>query len=231
MSDDSFIREVNEELRQEKARALWGRYGPFLIGLAVFLVLATGVYQFFQYWQSKKADRISQDYVAALDLSDQRHFDEAIQKLDETKATGFGVYPVLADMRKAAILSEQGKSKEAVALFDTIAADTKTPETLRQVAQIRAAYILVDEGTFEEVSSRVDMFANEVNPMRMSAWEALGLAAWKAGKTDEAKTYFNNILTKGVPYTLEAGVPNASIINRTQLMLELINSGVTTPGS
>ena len=28
MSDDSFIREVNEEIRQDQARALWDRYGP-----------------------------------------------------------------------------------------------------------------------------------------------------------------------------------------------------------
>ena len=35
MSDDSFIREVNEELRQDQAKALWDRYGPAFIGLAV----------------------------------------------------------------------------------------------------------------------------------------------------------------------------------------------------
>lgn len=231
MSDDSFIREVNEELRQERAKALWGRYGPILIVLAVLFVLATGVYQLFQYWQSKKADAVSQDYIAALDLSDGRNFDAALAKLDTVKASGFGAYPALADMRRAAILSEQGKNDEAVRLFDIIAADTKSPEMLKQVARIRAAYLLVDSGTFEQVADRVDTLANEAAPMRMAAWEALGLAAWKAGQTDKAKTYFDNILTKGIPYTVEAGLPNASVINRARLVLDLINSGVSTPGS
>ena len=41
MSDDSFIREVNEELRQDQAKALWDRYGPIVLGIAVAVVLAT----------------------------------------------------------------------------------------------------------------------------------------------------------------------------------------------
>ncbi len=28
MTDDSFFREVNEEIRQDQARALWNRFGP-----------------------------------------------------------------------------------------------------------------------------------------------------------------------------------------------------------
>ena len=40
MSDDSFIREVNEELRQDQAKALWDRYGPAFIGLALIVVLS-----------------------------------------------------------------------------------------------------------------------------------------------------------------------------------------------
>ena len=58
MSNESFIREVNEEIRQEKAKALWGNYGPYLILAAVILVLGTGIYQIYDHWQSSKAGRI-----------------------------------------------------------------------------------------------------------------------------------------------------------------------------
>ena len=44
MSDDSFIREVNEELRQDQAKALWDRYGPAFIALAVLVVLGTAAF-------------------------------------------------------------------------------------------------------------------------------------------------------------------------------------------
>jgi hypothetical protein len=33
--DESFIREVNEELRSEQVKAVWTRFGSVIIGLAV----------------------------------------------------------------------------------------------------------------------------------------------------------------------------------------------------
>ena len=50
MSDDSFIREVNEEIRQDQAKALWDRYGPAVIVLAVLVVLGTAAFVGYDYW-------------------------------------------------------------------------------------------------------------------------------------------------------------------------------------
>jgi hypothetical protein len=50
MSDDSFIREVNEEMRQDQARLLWDRYGPAALALAVLVVLATAAFVGYEYW-------------------------------------------------------------------------------------------------------------------------------------------------------------------------------------
>ena len=38
MSDHSFIREVNEEIRRDQAQAIWNRYGPVAIGLAILVI-------------------------------------------------------------------------------------------------------------------------------------------------------------------------------------------------
>ena len=45
MSDDSFIREVNEELRQDQLHNLWKRYGALAIAAAVVVVLAAAAWQ------------------------------------------------------------------------------------------------------------------------------------------------------------------------------------------
>jgi hypothetical protein len=41
MSDDSFIREVEEELRSDRLKGFWDRFGPILIGAAILVVVAT----------------------------------------------------------------------------------------------------------------------------------------------------------------------------------------------
>ena len=37
-NDDTFIREVNEELRSEQLQNAWKRFRPFIIGIAVLIV-------------------------------------------------------------------------------------------------------------------------------------------------------------------------------------------------
>jgi hypothetical protein len=51
---------------------------------------------------------------------------------------------------------------------------------------LRAAYLLVDHGSYSDVSAEVEVLAVPGNPARHSAREALGLAAFKAGDLAKA---------------------------------------------
>ena len=42
---DGFLREIDEELRQEHYEKLWKRYGKYVIGAAVALVVTVAGYQ------------------------------------------------------------------------------------------------------------------------------------------------------------------------------------------
>ncbi|WP_297323064.1 tetratricopeptide repeat protein [uncultured Bartonella sp.] len=223
MSDESFIREVNEEIRQEKAKALWGSYGPYLILAAVFLVLATGAYQIYDHWQASKAGHVGDSFLLGLDLASTDKFDESMKKLDDVEKSGFGDYPFLAQLRKASLSMEEGDPEKAVAGFDAVANNKSAPEILQKVAKIRAAYILVDTGQFEDVEKRVKDLATDVDPVRIMAREALGLSAYKAGKMDEALYYFKKIV--------DEGLDGIKATERSRLMLELMQGdGIAAKG-
>ena len=59
---------------------------------------------------------------------------------------------------------------------------------------MRAAWLLVDTGTYEEVSAMVEAMATPTNAMRHAAREALGLAAYKAGDMARAREWFEQIV-------------------------------------
>ena len=61
--DDSFIREVNEELRSDQMRLVWKRFGRILIAAAVLVVFGTIGKVSYEYWRDSKAS-------AAGDLAD-----------------------------------------------------------------------------------------------------------------------------------------------------------------
>ena len=214
MSDDSFFREVDQELRQDQAKAIWDRFGTFIIGGAVAIVLATAAWVGFDYWRESRANASGDAYSRALDLARDGRTDEARAALAELEQDGYGSYPVLARLRTATLFAEAGDHAAAVEGFDAVAADGSVAQPIRDMARLRAGLLLVDTGEYDDVSRRVEALAVETNALRHSAREALALAAWKAGRSADAATLFDQI-------TEDQGAPQ-NIRQRAQLMSELI---------
>ena len=216
MTDDSFIREVNEELRSEQVRAVWRRFGPILIGGAVAVVIGTAGFVGYEYWRESKAAVSGDQFLAALDLAGENKTDEALNALKTLETEGAGSYPLLAQLRSATLLEQKKDMAGAVSAFDAVAADSKAPVALRDVAKLRAAYILVDTGSYEDVAKRAETLSADGNPMRGSAREVLGLAAYKAGRADDARKLFQQNAD-------DATIP-ANLRQRANTMLDLMRS-------
>ncbi len=214
MSDDSFFREVNEEIRQDQARLIWDRYGPYALVLAVLVVLGTAAFVAYEYWVDTRASRSGDAFSQALTLANEGKNDEALGALEKLEADGYGAYPLLARMRAATVLAAKGDAAGAVASFDEVAADTSIPATIRDMASLRAALILVDSGSYADVSARAETLTADTNPLRHSAREALGLSAWKEGRSSDALKLFEQIAA-------DEGAPRNSR-ERATLLAELI---------
>jgi len=214
MSDDGFFREVSQELRQDQAKALWDRYGTLIIAGAIAVVVATAAFVGWEYWSQSRADRSGDAYLNALSLARDGDTQEAKAAFEALEADGYGAYPVLARMRAATLSVEEGDYAGAVAGFDSVAADTAVPLSIREIARLRAGYLLVDHGSYADVAQRVETLTRDSNPLRHSAREALGLSAWKEGRTADASALFEQILSdENVPQNLR---------QRASLMSELI---------
>ncbi|TPK41607.1 tetratricopeptide repeat protein [Mesorhizobium sp. B2-5-4] len=214
MSDDSFIREVNDEMRREQAQKLWDRFGPALLVIAILVVLGTAAFVGHRYWDETRANRSGDAFSQALKLANDGKNDDALAALIQLEKDGYGAYPLLARMRAATVKANKGDVDAAVKDFDDVAADTAIPQGLRDMARLRAALLLVDHGSFADVSSRVEALTSDTNTLRHSAREALGLAAWKEGKTQDALKLFDQIAS-------DDGAPR-NTRERATLMSELI---------
>ncbi|RIK87790.1 MAG: hypothetical protein DCC69_03055 [Hyphomicrobiales bacterium] len=214
MSDDSFFREVDQELRQDRAKALWDRYGTAIIAAAIAVVVATSAVVGWDYWSQSRADRSGDAYLHALSLARDGKTGEAKAALAALEADGYGAYPVLARMRAATLSAEAGDHAGAVAGFDSVAADSAVPVSIREMARLRAGLLLVDHGSYADVASRVEALTAETSALRHAAREALGLAAWKEGRMADAATLFDQIAN-------DDGAPQ-NARQRASLMSELI---------
>lgn len=221
MSDDSFFREVDQELRQDQAKALWENYGTLIIATAIAVVVATAAWVGWDYWTQSRANSSGDAYSQALTLAREGRSDEAKVALAQLEADGYGAYPVLAHMRGATVLAEAGDAAGAVAAFDQVAADRAVTVSIRDMARLRAALLLVDHGSYNDVASRVETLTADTNALRYSAREALGLAAWREGRLSDAQALFTQILDdQNAPRNLR---------QRAEMMSELIRgSGLSS---
>ncbi len=63
---ETFIREVDEELRRDQLKALWKGYAPFIIGVCVLIVAITAGYRGWMWWEERKAAEAGDRFMAAL---------------------------------------------------------------------------------------------------------------------------------------------------------------------
>lgn len=193
MSNDTLLREVDEELRRDRIRKLWRQTAPFIIGAAVAVVLLVAGYEGWSWWTESNASRSSDQFYTAATAADGTDFDAAKKALDEVIAQGSGAYPALAQFREASLLAQQGKIDEAVAAYDSLAT-TQTSTHLREVALVMGAMLLVDKGDVAAVQQRVEGSLVAESPMRNAAREVLGLTQYNAGQLDDAMKTFQSII-------------------------------------
>ena len=192
MSEDSFLREVEEELRSDKLKAFWRRFAPFIIGAAVLIVLLVAANEVLKWWSSNTAATASDQYYAAADLAEQGDIEGAQATFAELQSSGPEGYATLARFQEAALLLEAGDVDGAIAAYDALASSLDQ-RRLRELAYVFAGYLAVDHLDAAAVEQRVGGLTGEDSPMRNSAREALGLAHYKAGNIDEARANFEAI--------------------------------------
>lgn len=184
MSDELF-REVDEEVRQDRYQDLWKRYGIYTVVVAAIIIGATIAIVL---WRDAQLSAREADSTRFLDAVVQESLqpDSALLQLQELARDGTPAYRFLARLREARLLAGDGDKAQAVAVFDSIAADDDLQSTYRDIARLLAVANGMDVLSQAEVEQRIGPIDSESNPFRVTAREFLALAAIQAGDRDRA---------------------------------------------
>ncbi|MGI9406720.1 MAG: tetratricopeptide repeat protein [Hyphomicrobiaceae bacterium] len=214
MVEGDVFREVEEEMRRERMKALWDRFGTYIVAAALAIVLGVSGYKGWQYYSNKKAAEAGSRFEGALVLEQDGKKDESLKALRKIAADGPEGYRALAAFRLAGDLADSGKKAEAVAEYDKLAKQNKSDPSLANFAAIRAALLRVDEADWDEMQKRLEGMTGGESAWRHSARELLGLSAYRNGKKAAAEKVYNEIL-------VDTAASNG-LRQRAQLMLGLI---------
>jgi hypothetical protein len=180
--------EVDEELRRERLKKLWERYGVLIVALAVLFIAAVGGWRAYQWYEAKRAAEAGAAFDAAALLAEQDKHQEAEAAFAKIAAEGTSSYRVLARFREAAALAHRDPMA-AVAIYDAIASDRSLDQIQRDLGALRAGYVLVDTVSYDELKGRLEPLAAADRTFRHSARALLALSAWRAGNAAEMRRW------------------------------------------
>lgn len=192
---DAFIREVDEDLKNESMKKLWDKYGLFIIIVVIASLTLAVSYESLKTWYVRRAENRADAYAAALSLQNQARLAESEEAFDLIINEKLGAFAELAKMQKANLLLEQDNIKEALALLKEISEDKSVSPQLRDTALIKLAAYRQDSAGFDEMSELLRPIAeNGDNAWNTVAQDILATVLLRDGKTDEAKEIYNALL-------------------------------------
>ena len=189
MSDtDSFIEEVNEEVRREKLFGYVRRYGWIALVSVLAVVGTTGFLEYRKASIASSAQKLGELLVAAIDTEEPS---ERTLKLAEI-APRAGRATVILEMRRAGELVNAGDTAAAVAAFESIANSDADP-VYADMARLKMWILRGESGDPAAWDSALTELAAPGAFYRPLALEQQALAALAAGEEAKAVKIFSDL--------------------------------------
>jgi hypothetical protein len=200
---DTFVREVDENLRRDRLRDFFKQNTGWLIGgVILFLALSGGTI-----WYQQHKEQVAEQHVEQLaeiykDIGVGNTAKVASQLDDLAKSESKGVR-ASALFTRAAFALEQNDQKLAISIYQKIADDSSLPDSYRNAALIRETALQFDQLQPQQVIARLQPLTKPGDPWFGSAGEMTALALIKQGKNSEAGQLFASIAKdKDVPQSI-----------------------------
>ena len=189
-SDETFLREVDENLRRDQMQDFAKRYGAWIVGgVLLFLAAIAG----WIYWQDQQRAQAEADTeVLSQVMTDigTGNAGTAPQRLQGLEDSSSDAVRAAAKLSQAVVALDKSDRAAAIAQYNDIIADDGLPQPYRDLATVRVTALEFDRMQPQAVIARLEPLAKPGSPWFGSAGEMTAMAMLKANRTSEAGRLF-----------------------------------------
>jgi hypothetical protein len=190
---ETFVREVDENLRRDQLRDMARAYGKWVIGAVILFLVAVGAYLYWQHRQEKQAIANSEAMSAALDKVGAGDIKGGQADLVPLSDSSNDVTRATALLGRATLAVQQNDRKTASALYKQVAEDDGLPQPFRDLANERGTMVDFDSMKPDDVIARLKPLVEPGKPFFGSAGELTAMAMLAKGDRAGAGQLFARI--------------------------------------
>lgn len=189
-TDQSFVREVDENLRRDQARDFLKKNGAWIIGAILLFLAGVAGWLYWQDRQVKQAEAETERLNTAMTqvgAGQVAGAEAQLAPLAEADADGVSA---AAKLTRAALALQKSDRKTAVDQFRSVMDDKDLAQPYRDLATVRLTALEFDQLKPADVIARLKPLAVAGNPWFGSAGEMTAMALLKMNRRDEAGRMF-----------------------------------------
>ena len=204
---EEFIKEVDEDIKEEKRIKLWKKLIPYVISFSLTIILFTSGFVFWKNYTRNMNQTLGDDFTAAVDLANEDDTDAALLALDRIVDEGSDGYATIAKMKKASLLIDKGLSDEGLSIYLDLERNA-VDQSFRDIATILYVLNSMDKIEPETLLKKIEPLENS-KVWQSSALELKAFIFLKNNNKKLAKETFQSILNlKTSPSSLSTRARN-----------------------
>ena len=189
-NEDSILREVEQELAEDRQTRMFRDYGPAFIGGALAIVVGVAAWQFWTGARNAAAEAQALEFRDAIELLAEDQ-DAGRAALDAVAGEGGG-YGVLAGLHNAASFARGGERLRAIEEYRAVYENGSAARQVRSFARLRAAYLSLSDGRDAALADLGDL-PEETGAFGVYAREVAALAALFDKDFETAQSMFRQL--------------------------------------
>jgi hypothetical protein len=180
--------EIDEELKQDRTKELWTRYGKFVIAAAAAVVIGVGASQGYSAFMRSQAETAANLYQQALTS------DDSVAALESRLGDLTDGYAMLGRFQIAAGLAKAGDLAGAEAGYLAISSDSSVAPLYRDAALLMSAMNAPQGADAGDLQQRIAPLADGAGPWKGLALELSAAFDLQQGQADAALSKLETIV-------------------------------------
>jgi hypothetical protein len=196
MDQTDLFSEIKEELRQEKLYILIRKLVPFLVGIALLMILVTAIIVWRNKVELEDQYKMSEIFYKAVTTEKLGKIDTALEAYNYLIDNHIGSYASIAALKKASLLVNRSEYEKAFVIYENFVKEKSNHQLLKYLAETKMATMLLNEQVERKTNLEelLDKLQTKSNPWRGMSSELKVLWLLRSHQEKEAEALIEMIL-------------------------------------